>query len=177
MTAAAVLEAARAVGVHVAVDGADLVLKSSNRPPSAVLDLIRSHKAEIIATITAATPSGQRAQRSVVNWRDRYEERAAIRQFDGGYTREEAERLAWSEIEDQWHLAHGERVPYDLCAGCRRSIGFAKALDLMDGNRAHHDIENACLIRHGERWRVAATRGLEALGMQAPRAVNSCAGN
>jgi hypothetical protein len=32
-------------------------------------------------------------------WRELHEERAAIRQFDGGYRRDEAERLAWGELQ------------------------------------------------------------------------------
>ena len=62
--------------------------------------------------------------------------------------------------ECDWHLAHGERVPRDLCAGCRRPIMPGQAtLDLADDNRVHfpHGVDGYdCLIRHGERWsRVA----------------------
>jgi hypothetical protein len=98
------------------------------------------------------------------DWRDLYQERAAIREHDGGYPRPEAERLAWSELEMRWHMQHGERVPRELCAGCRRSIGIARALDLIDGCRVHFT-DNDCLIRHGNRWRSAATSALLALGL------------
>jgi hypothetical protein len=100
-------------------------------------------------------------------WCALYEERAARREFDGGYPRAKAELLAWREIEWRWHMAHGERVPPDLCAGCRRPIGMAKSLDLIDGARLH-DSGYDCLIRHGERWRRAATRALAAIGLQPP---------
>jgi hypothetical protein len=100
-------------------------------------------------------------------WRDCYEERAAIRQY-GGYPRDEAELLAWREVETRWHMARGERVATDLCAGCRCPIGEAEALDLIDGSRVHHRVDNDCLIRHGERWRAAAARALVALGLQPP---------
>src|ERR1051325_1332739 len=36
-------------------------------------------------------------------WLDQYEERAAIRQYDGRYSRAEAERLAWGALEVLWH--------------------------------------------------------------------------
>jgi hypothetical protein len=97
-----------------------------------------------------------------------YEERAAIRQYGGGYPRDEAELLAWREVETRWHMARGERVATDLCAGCRCPIGEAEALDLIDGSRVHHRVDNDCLIRHGERWRAAAARALVALGLQPP---------
>jgi hypothetical protein len=100
------------------------------------------------------------------DWRYLYEERAAIREYDGHYTRAQAERLAWSEMQSRWHMERGERVSRGLCAGCRRSIGSAKVLDLIDGCRVHLTDDNACLVRHGERWRAAATRALIAHGLK-----------
>jgi len=46
-------------------------------------------------------------------------------------------------------------------------IGNAEALGMIDGNRVHLAILD-CLIRHGKRWRAAATRGLIAIGLQPP---------
>jgi hypothetical protein len=151
MNAAEVLAMARAAGLCLAVDGAELVLEASGPPPPAVLDLVQAHKAEIIAAISAANarlpPSpaavaeyfarrrsvisrfgggelrfnealwneicdrgnltaSQKIDDAVVDWRDWYEERAAIRQFEGGYSREEAERLAKGEAEDRWRRGH-----------------------------------------------------------------------
>jgi hypothetical protein len=65
-------------------------------------------------------------------------------------------------------MTHGERVPGRLCAGCRRPIGAAETLDLIDGNRVHDRPDNACLIWHGERWRAAASRALIAFGLEPP---------
>jgi hypothetical protein len=104
-----------------------------------------------------------------LDWRNLFEERAAIRGFDGRFPRAKAEWLAWRELQNRWHMERGERVPPHLCAGCRRPIGDALALDLIDGNRVHRDAENSCLIRHGERWRNAASRALVACGINQPR--------
>lgn len=101
-------------------------------------------------------------------WRDLYEERAAVRQYDGGYSRDEAERLAWGELQNRWHMEHGEPVPRDICAGCRRLIGWAEALDLIDGSRVHRSAGYQCLTRHGDRWRRSATEALSALGLKPP---------
>jgi hypothetical protein len=109
-----------------------------------------------------------KAQVAETGWRDLYEERAAIREHDGYHTRVEAERLAWGELQVRWHLQHGEHVPRDLCAGCRKPIGDTKALDLIDGSRVHSRAGNGCLIRHGNRWRSAATFSLLALGLKPP---------
>jgi hypothetical protein len=76
----------------------------------------------------------------------------------------EAHRLAWGKIMNAWHMKHGERIPPHLCAGCRKPIGNAKALDLMDGCRVHDDTEYECLLRYGQHWRGEAARALEAAG-------------
>jgi hypothetical protein len=99
-------------------------------------------------------------------WIGRFEERAAHRHPI--YPRAVAERLAWAEIEARWHLELGERVPRELCAGCREPIGEAKALDLIDGCRVHVRPDHNCLIRYGGRWRAAATRALVLLGLTPP---------
>lgn len=90
-----------------------------------------------------------------------------MRQYDGGYSRDEAESLAWGELQNRWHMARGERVSRVFCAGCRRPIGGEEALDLIDGNRVHLATLD-CLIRHGERWRRTATQALVRMGLQPP---------
>ena len=46
---------------------------------------------------------------------DLFEERAAHREFDGGYPRREAERLAWKECLAEWRRQHvGQGHP--ICA-------------------------------------------------------------
>lgn len=123
---------------------------------------------EAIGTrVAKEKPEAAAPKLQVEDWRDLYEERASIREFDGHYIRAEAERLAWAELQNRWHMERGERVPPDLCAGCRRPIGDAAALDLIDRCRVHFK-NSDCLIRHGERWRVAATRALLALGLRPP---------
>jgi len=101
-------------------------------------------------------------------WRDQYAERAAHWEVGGKRPRVEAKRIAWGELENRWNIDHGERVPRDICVGCRRPIEAMPALDLIDGNRVHDAVGNDCLIRHGERWRGAATRALTKIGLARP---------
>jgi hypothetical protein len=100
-------------------------------------------------------------------WSDLYEERAAHRQFDGGYPRIEAELLAWRDIEWRWHLAHRERASAEVCAGCGQLILPDETLDLIDGARVHMK-GYRCRIAYEQRWRSAATNALIALGLQPP---------
>jgi hypothetical protein len=125
-----------------------------------VANVATPFSSENLGAPTAGYPSG--------DWRDLLEERAAIREFDGHYTRAEAAVLAWGELQNRWHLELGDRVPRDLCAGCHRPIGAAEALDLIDGNRVHFADNDVCLIRHGNRWRANATRALLAVGPRPP---------
>lgn len=81
----------------------------------------------------------------------------------------EAARLAWGEIELHWHMHYGERLPPDLCGGCRRPIGGAEALCLADDSRVHLD-DLGCLIQYGTRWRAAATAALRKMGLTPPAA-------
>jgi hypothetical protein len=62
-------------------------------------------------------------------------------------------------------MAHGERMPRRLCAGCRRPIGGDQVLDLIDGCRVHADGYD-CLIGWGKRWRGAATGALATMGLK-----------
>jgi hypothetical protein len=90
-------------------------------------------------------------------WGRLYKERVAL----GGT------RGAWAEMQCRWHMERGERIPRDICAGCRKAIG-ATALELIDGCRVYMHDNHACLIAYGERWRMAATRALLELGLIPP---------
>lgn len=108
-----------------------------------------------------------RALADATGWPARHRE--AFAHWRALHPEHEATRLAWGELQDRWHKLHGEWVPPDLCSGCRRPIGDGETLALGDGNRVHLDDLN-CPIRHGERWRRAATRALVAVGLQPPPA-------
>jgi hypothetical protein len=114
---------------------------------------------------TAASSSDRAIPTPAAAWRTRHRE--ALAYWSGFHPAGEAAGLAWGEIENHWHIQHGERVPHWQCAGCREPIGGLEGLMLGDGNRVHLDNLN-CVIRHGERWRRAATRALVTMGLQPP---------
>ena len=97
MNYAKVLNRARASGLRLSVDGANLVWRSTAPVRPAVIDFLRAHKAEIIAEITAPSIASQGAAEAVGDWRDWYEQRVVIRQFDRRYTRDEAGRTPGTE--------------------------------------------------------------------------------
>jgi hypothetical protein len=54
MTALEALKAAHAAGITIQIDGDDLVVQAAAQPPSAVIDLLSRHKAEVLAMLAAA---------------------------------------------------------------------------------------------------------------------------
>ena len=119
-----------------------------------VARLLLSRKVEVIQALADAAGWPARHREALTHWRVLHPE-------------SEAAQLAWGELQDRWHKLYSEWVPPDLCSGCRRPLGNAEVLHLGDGNRVHLDNLN-CVIRHGERWRRAATRALVVMGLQPP---------
>ena len=53
MSVAEALKAARAVGIHVEIDGDFIVLEAEQAPPAQILDTLRAHKPEILELLQA----------------------------------------------------------------------------------------------------------------------------
>jgi hypothetical protein len=99
-------------------------------------------------------------------WRDRLATRI-VDWFHGDRGWEEARRLAWGDVENEWHELHGRCWLSWQCAGCNAPIGGSQALNLPDGNRVHFEPID-CLIRFGKRWRGDASEALVAFGLEPP---------
>jgi hypothetical protein len=105
LDARTLLVAARAVGLVVAAGG-DRLSVSGPRGAAGLARLLLEQKAGILAALAteAAGGSGPARSRSaapaIADAADPYqlEERAAIREYDGGMTRQAAERLAFPAI-------------------------------------------------------------------------------
>jgi hypothetical protein len=127
-------------------------------------------KLELLALLTPPAPLMEEEAADLL---ERFHERAAIRQFDAHYTRQQAELMAWNEVAFVWYREHGQRTPPHLCAGCGRPLG-TKAADVLllpFGEHAHADPEYACVIRYGQRWKRQAATALAAIGITPPKGV------
>jgi hypothetical protein len=104
-------------------------------------------------------------------WHDFFEERAAIREIDGGRSREDAERLAFDDVILKWHHHHGAHSDPRRCAGCGVKLVGEADLVLSDGARVHLDAARGvnCVITYGQKWRGAAVAALRALGLDPPK--------
>jgi len=91
VSVAEALTVARAAGVDLTVDGADLVLSAPAPPPALVIDLLSRHKVDIIAFLRAEgdgwTPD---------DWQAFFDERAGFAEHEGELPREEAEARAYA---------------------------------------------------------------------------------
>jgi hypothetical protein len=171
MDAVALLHRAQEVGLRIETMGDTLLVRGPKRA-EAVVKLLSEHKAEVLAALAPASRSkctdldaavaGTEARR----WRDRLATRI-VDWFHGDRGWEEARRLAWGDVENEWHELHGRRWPSWQCAGCNAPIGGSQALNLPDGNRVHFEPID-CLIRFGKRWRGDASEALIAFGLGAP---------
>jgi hypothetical protein len=132
----------------------------------------RDHQAQVGSDDIEIVHSSAVATSGPEVWRDLYQERAqeraAIREYDGGYSRSEAELLAWRELEWRWHMAHCQAAPDGVCAGCQQPLGSEDVILLVDRNRVHNRSGHVCLIEYRQRWRDVATKALISIGLRPP---------
>ncbi len=106
MSAVVALTQARAAGIQVGIDGEALVLEASAPPPAGVLDLLARHKADIL-TLLRPGDDGWSGE----DWREFFDERAGIAEFDGGLPRDQAEARAFSCCVGEWLHRNPVRSP------------------------------------------------------------------
>jgi hypothetical protein len=163
VSATAVLKEARAAGIRVAVDGRDLVLEAATPPPEPILAALRQHKAEIVRLLSGE--EGWTAE----DWRAYFEERAAVREYDGGLTRAEAERLALEDTVDLWLACHPAAPTSDQagCAHCGRRERDGDALLPILARDGHTWVHDGCWAAWHQRRRKQARAALEGMGLTA----------
>jgi hypothetical protein len=181
MSAQRLIEACQAAGVSLEIEGDQLFVEFDEDPPDALVEELRLHKLELVDVLTRSRAPTTGPDIGLIgciepptsrSWIALFEERVLHWSLDGRLARPrvEAKRLAYNELLNRWHMQHGERVPRDLCAGCRRPIRTDEALDLIDGSRLHGGVLD-CLMRHGDRWRAAASRALDEFGIDRPEQI------
>jgi hypothetical protein len=158
MDAVALLHRAQEAGLRIEPMGDRLLVRGPKRA-EAVVKLLAEHKAEVLA---ALSPSFVDASW----WRERFAAKA-VQWFVRGRDWNAAKRLAWGDLENDWHHQDGKRCFSWQCAGCEAAIGDSQALNLPDGNNVHFEPID-CLIRFGKRWRGAACEALVAFGLEPP---------
>jgi hypothetical protein len=158
MDGVALLYRARHAGLRLEATGDTLKITGPKRAEP-VVRLIAEYKSKVLAVLTATE-----------NEPRYWHERLTARTFEwsnGTRSWNSAQRLAWGDLENEWHSLYGVRWPAWQCAGCKKPISGLEAIILPDGNRVDFEPID-CLIEFGRRWRGDARRALIALGLEPP---------
>jgi hypothetical protein len=115
MSALQALDAARAAGLEVRLDGKDLVLSAPCEPPADVVDMLRRHKFSIVTLLGPTQPWDP------ADWQAYFDERVGIAEFDGGLSRTEAEARAFHCCVSEWLLRNPIESSPDWCLECGKS--------------------------------------------------------
>lgn len=161
MSAIEALKAARAAAVEILLDGDDLVLEAPACPPPAVLDLLSQHKPEIIALLRP-----DRDGLTGEDWRAFFDERAAMAEFDGGLTRDQAEAQAFRYCVMQWLNRNPSSSVAGRCASCGQAEAkHAMVLPYGTDPGAHTWLHAECWQVWQKTRRAQAMKALTAMGI------------
>jgi hypothetical protein len=163
VSATKALEAARAAGVIVGLDGNDLMLRAPVRPASTMLDELSRYKAEIVALMR------QESQRwSTEDWRAFFDERAGIIEFDSGLPRAEAEVQALACCVVEWLNQNPARSTPSRCLGCGgRSWPSNQVLPFGTEMHGHAWLHGACWPTWHRARQADAILALSLIGIRA----------
>jgi len=160
------LREARAVGLAVRAEGDRLVIRGPRQAEPVARKLL-AHKYDVLPLLARCHGL---SKDDPADWQDWYEERAAMRQFEAGYEKAIAERLAYAEAVEAWCERHAAVHDPARCAGCGKLLA-EEALLLADGARVHFprgDGQFDCLIAHGLTRQGRAAEALARLGLAPP---------
>jgi hypothetical protein len=159
-----IIDAVRAVGVTLSIDGDSLLLRSGSRPPQEVLDALTRHKREVM-DLLRSDRSGWSAQ----EWQAFFEERAVIAEFNGGLPRQEAEARAFAACVVEWLNRNPVRSALDSCCWCGGGEREGNVLLPFGTERAGNAwMHGRCWQQWREHRQAQAVSFLQALGIAAP---------
>jgi hypothetical protein len=148
------------IGATIRPAGDRLILRAgSTAVPAELVKRIRDAKSELLA---AVSPEGNETR----YWHERFTS-LTFAWGAGKRDWESARRLAWGDLQNEWHTKHGRRWPSWLCAGCEKPIGGLDSIDLADSNRVHVEPLD-CMIELGRRWRSDADSALVTFRLERP---------
>jgi hypothetical protein len=164
MSAVVALKAARAAGVHLGIDGDNLVLEAASAPPAAVLDALSRHKAEIMVLLRPAEDgwSGE-------DWQVFFDERVGIIEFDGRLLCAQAEAQAFACCVVEWLDRNPAHSPAGRCLGCGdREYAHDPLLSYGAEPTGHAWLHSRCWPSWYDARKATAESALVAIGISAP---------
>jgi hypothetical protein len=170
MNAFRALDAARAAGIEVRLDGKGLILSGVNAPPADVLDVLRQHKLSIVALLQrplVPRPSLQPSQPwDRDDWRVFSDEQVRIYESNG-LSRPAAETRAYDSCVAQWlcfELVITQPGPCPICTDPDRPNDALQAIGFIGGRYWLHNgcVKTWCVARRAEAIADLAAMGIEA---------------
>lgn len=165
-TAQQLVQDVHSAGGTVVAAGGKLKLSAPAPLPDSLIEKIRQHKAEVIGLLAGS-------QWVTDDWRQFYEERAAVLEYDGELDRAEAERQAFEATIIHWmNLTPPQNLDNDHCAQCGNPVGRIgnDAVPFLTGGGGHVWLHHGCHPAWMARRRREATDALNAMGI-APKTV------
>ena len=164
MTALEALQAARAVGVDVVLQGNGLALEASSPPPEAVLEALSQNKAEIVALLRPGD-DGWNAE----DWQVYFDERAGIAEFDGDLSRSLAEAQAFTCCVTEWMNRNPPRSSPDRCLACGGNDSTNDPLlPFGTDTHGHAWLHSRCWDGWFKSRKAQASSALVAMGIEKP---------
>jgi hypothetical protein len=164
MKAIGALQAARAAGIELEVNGDDLVLGADSKPSAEVLEDLVRHKAEIVAWLRL----GQGVW-SAEDWRAFFDERAGIAEFNAGLSRAQAEARAFACCIVEWLNRNPAPSPSGRCLGCGgQNQAHDPLLPYGVEPTGHAWLHSRCWPAWYASRKAEATAALAAMGIDRP---------
>jgi hypothetical protein len=168
MSAAEALRMSYAAGIDLSVDEDDLVLQALSEPPSAVLDMLRRHKAGVVELLRRGLRV-RYCRWSTEDWQLFFDERAGIAEFDGGLSRAEAEASAFTHCIAEWLNRNPMHSPPGRCFGCGRcESSHDRLLPVGIGSAGEVWLHSGCSSAWYAGRKAEAIAALAAMGIRAP---------
>ena len=165
MNAIEAIRIARENGVHIGIEGVDLILDAEREPAPRVVEAIRRHKAGIVDLLTAVDGS-----RTAEGWRVFYDERSNILEHDHGLSRQAAERRAFDFTVVEWLNQHPEPSDPGHCAWCGATeTSGARIVPYGAIQGGHAWLHPTCWQPWHDERRQSAISALAAFGIDKPR--------
>ena len=161
MSAVQALGTARAFGIHLELDGDDLLLEASGPPPDAVLDALSRHKAEVVRILYSAKDGC-----SLEYWQVLFHQRVAFAEFAGGLPCNEAEAQAFECCIVGWLNRNPNPSIAGRCAWCGHAESHnAVVLPFGTEPGTHTWLHAECWPAWHEVRRSQATEALTRMGV------------
>ncbi len=158
----------RCKDIKVEVDGFDLILYGpADELNDTFLERLRAAKSQLLSSLSGRAPSSEWNRD---DWRAYFEERTAIREYDGGLRRPEAQLLAYDDTVEHWLCLHPPPLhALQACVHCGQPEGSAGYLLSLLASGRHVSVHEQCWEPWSKNRKAQAAAALRRRGIDLTR--------